>query len=170
MSIESEQIFTLDTFRSVVLDGFFVDCPAPLTRRGRDLCRFAWELDGRCHTQDWEGARHRLALFSLPIHLRRNPVSKNYAALWRPLPGEDRLHLEIVLPSRRNLREAVLARLDFSAARSREGGHPRFAVSPEDDPARFFPYILAAREAKLRPLAARLKEPRTGPGSPAPRG
>ncbi len=169
MSMESEQIFALSKFNQVVLEGFFATSPPELAGLGRALCRFLWGLDGRCHTQDWEGVTDRVAVFSLPVHLRRWRTSKNYASLYRPLPGEeDALTLEVGLPSRAEAREAVLAHLPPDLApRPHALGQPRFRVRPGDFPGSYAAFIREARRAKARALADFLEE--TGSAEPEPR-
>ncbi len=164
MSMESEQIFALGKFNAVVVDGFFRDAPPDLAGMGRKLCRFLWSLDGRCHTQDWEGVTDRVAVFSLPVHLRRWRTSKNYASVYRPLPGEDTLTLEAILPSRAEARERILAVLGEAVSPPVHAlGQPRFQLRPGDFPGPgAFPgsygrLIVEARRAKARSLAGFLE-------------
>ena len=152
MSLKSEQVLTREQFSRLVLGDFFETCPPVLADLGRDLCRWCWDLDGRCHTQEWEGVANRVAAFSLPIHLRRRPVSKNYAAVYRPLPPTRELWLEIVLPHNKELREEILEGHDFSGS-ERSRGHLRFQLGPGASLARFQGLILAARKGKLRPVS-----------------
>jgi hypothetical protein len=158
MSMESEQIFAVGKFQSVVLDGFFADSPPELAALGRAVCRFLWDQDGRCHTQDWEGVADRVAMFSLPVHLRRWRTSKNYAGVFRPLSGETELVLEVILPSRVDIREELLA--EFAgrlAAEPHALGQPRFRLSPGDFPGPYTDLIRAARRAKAMPLSTYLE-------------
>lgn len=152
MTIESEQVFTRDRFEELVLGEFFRDAPPETARVGRAFARFCFSLDGRCHSQHWEGVPHRVAVFSLPPHLRRNPISKNYAALYRPTPPAYELWLEIILPATPERREAVLAGHDFSRAQFHALGQPRFLLGPSDAPDAFAHLILGARNAKIRRL------------------
>ncbi len=153
MSMESEQIFAAGKFKSVVLEGFFADSPPELATLGRSICRFLWDLDGRCHTQDWEGVADRVAMFSLPVHLRRWRTSKNYAAVYRPLQGDEDLVLEVILPSRVDIREEILGRFAGKVAPETHAlGQPRFRLAPGDFPGPYAELVRAARGAKARPL------------------
>ncbi len=158
MSMESEQIFAVGKFESIVLDGFFADSPPELATLGRAVCRFLWDLDGRCHTQDWEGVADRVAMFSLPVHLRRWRTSKNYAAVYRPLSGDTELVLEVILPSRVDIREEILAKFAGRLAPETHAlGQPRFRLSPGDFPGPYADLIRAARRAKATPLSSYLE-------------
>ncbi len=158
MSMESEQIFALSKFNEVILGAFFADCDPGLAERGRNLCRFLWNLDGRCHTQDWEGVTDRVAVFSLPVHLRRWRTSKNYASVYRPLAGETALTLEVILPSRAELRERVMGSMPAGAVPQLHAlGQPRFRLGPDDPIEGYSRFIREARRAKTRPLSEYLE-------------
>jgi hypothetical protein len=160
MSMESEQIFAAGKFESVVLNGFFADSPPELAALGRAVCRFLWDLDGRCHTQDWEGVADRVAMFSLPVHLRRWRTSKNYAAVYRPMAGDTELLLEVILPSRVDIREEILSRFAGKlAAETHALGQPRFRLAPGDFPGVYAELIREARAAKAVPLTDFLEAP-----------
>ncbi len=164
MTVETEGIFTRDTFRERVLDGFFADAKPGLAQVGTRLALACWGLDGRCHTQNWEGIRDRVAAFSLPIHLRRSRISKNYAGLHRPNPGDRTLTLEIILPRIDAARDAVLDEHDFSGAEIHELGHPRFRIGPKEPLARYETLIRAARTAKaITPNELLNEKPRLQP-------
>jgi hypothetical protein len=156
--MESEQTFALSKFNAVVLEGFFQDAPEGLAALGRDLCRFLWDLDGRCHTQDWEGLTDRVAVFSLPVHLRRWRTSKNYASVYRPMPGDRELTLEVILPGRAEIRERVLAGFAGRVTPNTHAlGQPRFLLAPGDFPGSYAGLILEARRAKARPMESFLE-------------
>ena len=158
MSMESEQTFALSKFNAVVMEGFFRDAPPELAELGRALCGFLWDLDGRCHTQDWEGVTDRVAVFSLPVHLRRWRTSKNYASVYRPLADDRELTLEVILPGRAEIRERILAGLgDELAPHAHALGQPRFVLRPGDFPGPYLGLILEARRAKARPLESFLE-------------
>jgi hypothetical protein len=163
MSMESEQTFALSKFNAVVMDGFFRDVPRDLRELGRTLCGFLWDLDGRCHTQDWEGVTDRVAVWSLPVHLRRWRTSKNYASVYRPMPGDRELTLEVILPGRAEIRERVLAGFAEELAPSAHAlGQPRFLLKPGDFPGPYAGLILEARRAKARPLESFLENSTAG--------
>lgn len=158
MTVETEGIFTRDTFQRRVLDGFFANSQPEIAELGRALALVCWSLDGRCHTQNWEGVRDRVAAFSLPIHLRHSRISKNYAGILRPEAEDKTLTLEVVLPRVPDLREEILSTHDFSGAEIHELGHPRFRIQPGESLKRYETLVRTARSAKAIPLSQLIRE------------
>ena len=84
---------------------------------------------------------------------RRWRTSKNYAAVYRPLQGDEDLVLEVILPSRVDSREEILGRFAGKVAPETHAlGQPRFRLAPGDFPGPYAELVRAARGAKARPL------------------
>ncbi|MAF27501.1 MAG: hypothetical protein QF819_05470 [Gemmatimonadota bacterium] len=158
MSVQSEHVFTRKEFEARILGPFFPpECP--WAELGRSLLEFGWSLDGRCHTQDWHGRVDRLAVFSLPFHLRAEEVPKNYLGIYRWGAEDPGVRVEALLASR--VQDQEIARYDPGGRFLRnEKGHPWAFMKERGEFDYMVPLILAARSAKL--MTERRGGPRRG--------